>query len=88
MDIAPEHLLFPWRMAGDGLAFVRAHGLDDTTLGSLRRGARQLANGLVRIQHRCQHLTPNNLCAIYADRPAICRAYICEARPDCVKESA
>ena len=28
---------------------------------------------------RCPHLTANNLCGVYEDRPAICRAYAADA---------
>lgn len=30
---------------------------------------------------RCIHLTENNLCSIYPDRPEICRMYSCERYP-------
>jgi len=29
----------------------------------------------------CQHLTENNLCAIYEDRPLVCREYLCGRYP-------
>lgn len=28
---------------------------------------------------RCPHLRPDNLCAVYEDRPAVCRAYAADA---------
>lgn len=83
MDIEPLHLIVPSRMGEDGQAFVRAHGLNAERLSELRRGATVLPTGLVKIRHRCQHLTADHRCAIYNDRPAICRNFDCSTRVDC-----
>ena len=32
----------------------------------------------ILIEHRCNHLTDENLCDIYKDRPAYCRQHRCE----------
>jgi Fe-S-cluster containining protein len=85
MDIDPMHLLFPERMSPDGQAFLAAHGLDTFSLAALRDGAEDRGNGLVRITHRCQHLTADLRCDIYATRPAICRAFDCTTRVDCAR---
>lgn len=85
LDIRLEHLIFPDRMSADGQAFVQAHGLDRVTLGSLRRMALDLGDGIVKIPHRCQYLTPFGLCAIYEARPQICRDFSCQTRQDCTQ---
>lgn len=83
MDITLEHLLHPERMGPDGQEFVEAHGLKWTTLHELQEGIDDLGNGLVKIQHKCQHLTDDGKCDIYATRPKICREFDCARRDDC-----
>ena len=77
MDIDPIHLLFPEQMPPDGQDFIRAHGMDTTTLKELQTGAVLLPGGQVKIHHVCQQLDEMGLCRIYADRPVICRNCVC-----------
>jgi Fe-S-cluster containining protein len=83
LEILPEHLLFPDRLDQRGREFVDAHGLTGMTLAELRATAKPVGRGLVRIEHRCQHLQDDGRCAIYASRPAICREFDCKLRKDC-----
>lgn len=76
-------LLFPERHDPQGLEFVSAHGLESLTLAELRASMEYIAKGEVRIIHRCQHLRDDGRCGIYAQRPAICRAFDCATRFDC-----
>lgn len=41
------------------------------------------ANARVKVLHRCEKLSPDGLCTIYANRPAVCRAFDCATRNDC-----
>ena len=86
--IDPAHLLFPERMNEIGQAFVRTHGIDYVALGTLRQGAvvEPGTPGHVRIKHRCQWLTDENLCSIYEQRPQICRDFDCATRADCCRQ--
>jgi hypothetical protein len=89
MEIKLEHLLFPHRLAEDGWEFVQAHGLDRMTLAELQMRVIDLDDGkpenlgLVRLKHRCQHLTDQGQCDIYATRPKICQEFDCKTRSDC-----
>ena len=83
MDIELVDLLFPERMPPEGQEFVRAHGLDHESLGTLRETAMYMGDGLVKILHRCDQLGADGLCKIYDNRPQICRQFDCKTRSDC-----
>lgn len=42
-------------------------------------------NVVVRLEHTCKNLLPNNACAIYDERPALCRNMDCTLRDDCTQ---
>lgn len=84
-DIRLEDLFFPERMSMRGREFLAAHGVDADSLAALRKDAQPLPDGQVKIQHRCAQLLDDGLCGIYEDRPAICRAFDCGTRQDCMK---
>lgn len=87
LEIALEHLAFPFRLGAEGMEFIRAHGILDVPLGDLMAGAEDKGDkdgrATVRIYHRCQHLQDNGACDIYARRPKICRDFDCSKRQDC-----
>lgn len=83
MDIALEHLIFPERMDENGQEFVKVHGLDSKSLKTLRKDAKDMGGGIVKIKHRCKQLQDNGQCGIYEDRPLICRTFDCGTREDC-----
>jgi len=37
-------------------------------------------NAVVRVQHRCEQLTADGLCAVYPSRPKLCREFDCATR--------
>lgn len=76
-------LLFPERLTPDARAFCDAHGIFTLPLAELRRGARDLGEGKIELRHRCDQLLDDGRCAIYAERPKICREYDCSKREDC-----
>lgn len=86
MDISVMDLIFPERLQPEGREFFNAHGLDSLTVTErdllIARGT-DMGAGVVKIRHRCAQLTDAGRCAIYADRPAICRNFDCAARHDC-----
>jgi Fe-S-cluster containining protein len=87
LDVALEHLIFPGHMDRDGLEFYRAHGLGSMTLAEIQTHSFNLGLvkdvAMVKIWHRCQHLTDQGLCDIYDRRPKICREFDCARRTDC-----
>ncbi len=50
-----------------GYDFWEIHGLQDIWE----------SNGMIKIVHKCQHLTSNNLCGIEETKPDFCRDWIC-----------
>jgi len=83
MDIDLIHLVFPEQLGEDGKEFVEAHGLMNKPLSEIIKGAQDLGNGKVKIFHRCDQLEDNGRCAIYENRPQICRNFGCSLRHDC-----
>lgn len=59
---------------------MTVRGIWRVPLEELQAHAQLLENGFVRIFHRCDQLTPDNLCAVYETRPTICREYTCASR--------
>lgn len=76
-------LLFPARMSPRGLAFVTVHGIDHLSLSELRPMLEYLSLGSIKVRHRCQHLLDDGRCAIYSQRPEVCRQFPCASRHDC-----
>ena len=58
-----------------GQAFYREHELDRLLKN----------NDIVRVHHRCQHLTDDMSCDIYDLRPQLCRDYDCSKRDECTQ---
>jgi len=68
MEINILDLVFPDQLLPKkGLEFYEAHGLREI----LNK------NGRVKIVHRCQHLTEENLCGIEEHKPDFCREWVC-----------
>ena len=83
-EIEPMLLLFPDRLDEAGREYMQSIGVNSITLETLRRGAVDMGNGKVRIQHRCAMLHNDGRCLIYPDRPRICQDFDCATRTDCV----
>lgn len=81
-DIDLYDLVFPDHLPKEGREFVKIQEIYKKPLGELIRGAIDMGNGKVKIFHRCPKLGDDGLCTIYATRPQICRAYVCQ-KPEC-----
>lgn len=55
----------------------RAVSLEDITLMEIHDVSTE-KGFKIYIPHKCKHLTKNNLCDIWEDRPQVCRNYMCE----------
>ena len=84
LDIAYIDLIFPERMPYAGQEFVNAHGLLKVPLHELMKGARDMGEGIVKLQHICDQLQDDGSCGVYATRPQICREFDCATRFDCM----
>jgi Fe-S-cluster containining protein len=71
-------IAFPSRyLDAAGRAFYNSHDLD--TLIRL--------NGTIKVMHRCDMLTDEGQCSIYASRPRACREFDCSTRGDCTADA-
>lgn len=64
LDLVHPETLLPEK----GLEFYKVHGLDKILK----------ENGKVKIVHKCQHLTEQNLCGIEDSKPAFCLEWVCK----------
>jgi len=78
LDISFQDLIFPDKLDARGKEFIDARDLGNKKLGDLVKGAVDIGNNMVKLQHRCPKLDERGACSIYENRPAICRDWVCE----------